>query len=116
MTDFSDGVREAFLRADEDRKAFRENARTKGLFRAYKEELPDTLGHSTGKLVRDVVDCVGYIAVSALLGELMDHVPYMHTAIPHAIEGITRSNYFYGNLDKLGAALGFVNVYLSRRR
>jgi len=54
------------------------------------------------------------VGVAALAGEAMDHVPYISTAVPEAIKGLTNSEYFYGNLDKLGAALGFIGHYLKR--
>ena len=50
-------------------------------------------------------------AVGAFMGEILDHIPYFNTAIPKAIEELTRSSYFYGNLDKLGAALGFIGSF-----
>jgi len=55
------------------------------------------------------------IGAAALVGEAMDHIPYISTAVPEAIEQIIRSEYFHGNLDKLGAVLGFIGHYLRRR-
>lgn len=61
-------------------------------------------------------------AAGAGMGEIIDHVPYFNRAIPNGIGYI--ANYFnpeaartgrellYGNLDKLGAALGFVGGFL----
>jgi hypothetical protein len=55
------------------------------------------------------------IGAAALVGEAMDHAPYISTAVPEAIEQLTRSEYFHGNLDKLGAALGFIGHYLRKK-
>lgn len=55
------------------------------------------------------------IGIAALAGEVMDHVPYVSKAVPEAIKGLTNSEYFYGNLDKLGAVLGFVGYYFRKR-
>ena len=54
------------------------------------------------------------VGLAALAGEVMDHIPYISTAVPEAIRGLTNSEYFYGNLDKLGATLGFVGKYIKR--
>lgn len=56
------------------------------------------------------------VAASALLGELADNFPYIRTAIPHVMQEVTGSNYFYGNLDKLGATLGFFAACTKRGR
>jgi hypothetical protein len=52
--------------------------------------------------------------IAAVMGEAMDHVPYINTAVPEAINQIAKTEYFHGNLDKLGAALGFLGCYLRR--
>jgi len=54
------------------------------------------------------------VGIAAFIGEAMDHVPYISTAVPEALKGLTNSDYFHGNLDKLGAALGFFGYYLRR--
>ena len=60
--------------------------------------------------------------IGAGMGEILDHVPYFNHAIPDGVGYI--ANYFnpetaqrgrellYGNLDKLGAALGFIGGFL----
>lgn len=53
-------------------------------------------------------------ATCALAGEVVDHLPYLSTAVPQGLEFM--ANMFYdahiaekltGNMDKLGAGLGF---------
>ena len=53
----------------------------------------------------------GSAALGALAGEIVDHIPYLNYAIPKSLEEILKTNYFYGNLDKLGATLGFIGGY-----
>ncbi|MCC5993978.1 MAG: hypothetical protein LM587_00030 [Candidatus Aenigmarchaeota archaeon] len=46
--------------------------------------------------------------VGALFGEILDHIPYLNTAISDTLNTMFHTNYFTGNLDKVGATLGFV--------
>jgi hypothetical protein len=46
--------------------------------------------------------------VGALFGEIIDHIPYLNTAISDTLNVMFHTNYFTGNLDKVGATLGFV--------
>jgi hypothetical protein len=46
--------------------------------------------------------------VGALFGEILDHIPYLNTAISDTLNTVFHTNYFTGNLDKVGATLGFV--------
>jgi hypothetical protein len=46
--------------------------------------------------------------VGALSGEILDHTPYLSTAISETLNTVFHTEYFTGNLDKLGATLGFV--------
>ena len=55
------------------------------------------------------------IGAAAFVGEAMDYAPYISTAVPEAIEQITKSEYFHGNLDKLSAALGFIGHCLRKK-
>jgi hypothetical protein len=60
-------------------------------------------------------------AVGAIGGEILDHIPYLKKAIPDGIGYLT--NYInpdatvnaqaalYGNLDKIGAAMGFIGGF-----
>ena len=61
-------------------------------------------------------------ATGAGIGEVIDHVPYLSRAIPDGIS-LTASyfnseaaqaskDYLDGNLDKLGASLGFVGTFI----
>ena len=54
------------------------------------------------------------VGAAAVAGEVMDHIPYVSTAIPEAIRALTNSEYFYGNLDKLAAAACFVGYCLKK--
>jgi hypothetical protein len=49
--------------------------------------------------------------IGALFGEILDHTPYLNTAISETLNTIFHTNYFTGNLDKLGATLGFVSGF-----
>jgi hypothetical protein len=49
--------------------------------------------------------------IGALFGEILDHTPYLNTAISETLNVIFQTNYFNGNLDKLGATLGFVSGF-----
>ena len=61
---------------------------------------------------------IGGAAVGALCGEILDHIPYLSHAIPEGLYYLT--NYINpdaaeyaktaleGNLDKVGAAIGFI--------
>ncbi len=72
------------------------------------------LNRTVSNLVGKILGLGITVTFAALAGEVMDHVPYISTAVPEAIKGLTNSGYFYGNLDKLGAALGFIGYYLNR--
>jgi hypothetical protein len=50
--------------------------------------------------------------VGALFGEILDHTPYLSTAISETLNAAFHTEYFTGNLDKLGATLGFVSGFL----
>ncbi len=65
-------------------------------------------------------------AIGGLSGEILDHIPYLNTAIPegfaylgnvftdqNTIEEATK--YLTGNLDKVGAGLGFSGAYFRSR-
>ncbi len=68
-----------------------------------------------------IVGSIVGTAGGALMGEVLDHVPYFKHAIPDGIFYV--ANYFdpeharqarevlYGNLDKLGATLGFIGGF-----
>ena len=49
--------------------------------------------------------------IGALFGEILDHTPYLNTAISETLNTIFHTNYFTGNLDKLCATLGFVRGF-----
>jgi CTP-dependent riboflavin kinase len=49
--------------------------------------------------------------IGALFGEILDHTPYLNTAISETLNTIFHTDYFTGNLDKLGATLGFVGGF-----
>ncbi|MBI4167750.1 MAG: hypothetical protein HY515_02225 [Candidatus Aenigmarchaeota archaeon] len=63
-----------------------------------------------------MADAAGYIAFAALVGELADHTPYLNTAVPNVMKAFTDSDYFFGNLDKVGATIGFFSFYTSSFR
>jgi len=65
--------------------------------------------------VAEIMFLATTVGIAALAGEVMDHIPYISKAIPEVLEELTNSEYFHGNLDKLGATLGFVGNYLKRR-
>jgi hypothetical protein len=48
------------------------------------------------------------VLIGALFGEILDHTPYLNTAISETLNTIFHTNYFTGNLNKVGATLGFV--------
>jgi hypothetical protein len=50
-------------------------------------------------------------AVGALFGEILDNTPYLNTAISDTLNVMFHTNYFTGNLDKVGATLGFVGGF-----
>jgi len=63
-----------------------------------------------------------YGAIGGLGGEIIDNLPYLSEAIPEGIERLRRildgdHKYFYleGNLDKIGAVVGFVSGYFVMR-
>jgi len=58
-----------------------------------------------------LIGAAGSAALGALAGEIVDHIPYLNYAIPKTLEEIFKTNYFYGNLDKLGATLGFIGGF-----
>jgi hypothetical protein len=47
----------------------------------------------------------------ALFGEILDHTPYLNTAISGTLNTIFQTDYFTDNLDKVGATLGFVGGF-----
>jgi CTP-dependent riboflavin kinase len=49
--------------------------------------------------------------IGALFGEILDHTPYLNTAISETLNTMFHTNYFTGNLDKLGATIGFVGGF-----
>ena len=49
--------------------------------------------------------------IGALFGEILDHTPYLNTAISETLNTIFHTDYFTGNLDKLGATLGFFSGF-----
>ncbi len=59
--------------------------------------------------------------VGAVCGEILDHVPYLNHAIPEGIGYLSNyikpenvreaQNTLQGNLDKVGAAMGFVGGF-----
>jgi len=49
--------------------------------------------------------------IGALFGEILDHTPYLNTAISETLNTMFHTNYFTGNLDKLGATLGFIGGF-----
>ncbi|MFH1425302.1 MAG: hypothetical protein ABIG28_01045 [archaeon] len=54
------------------------------------------------------------IATGSLAGEIIDQTPYFSTAISETLNQITHSDFFQGNLDKLGTTLGFASHYLRK--
>ncbi len=60
--------------------------------------------------------------LGALAGEILDNVPYIRHAIPEGMCYLANfinpdtaekaKNAMYGNLDKVGAAVGFLSPYL----
>jgi hypothetical protein len=54
----------------------------------------------------------GGAIIGAICGEILDHLPYLNTAISDTLNTIFHTNYFTGNLDKLGATLGFIGGFL----
>jgi len=72
----------------------------------------------TTKVITDPIMAVAGVSIAvtfaALTGEVMDHVPYISTVIPEALNGLTNSEYFSGNLDKFAALLGFTGYFLKK--
>ncbi|MFH1072713.1 MAG: hypothetical protein V1743_04765 [Nanoarchaeota archaeon] len=66
------------------------------------------------KPLQTIVELSFTVGVAALAGEVLDHLPYIKTAIPDAVKGLTHSDYAYGHLDQIGAALGFLGYYLKK--
>ena len=69
--------------------------------------------------------CTGAVVGSAI-GECLDHIPYLNYAIPQGIAYLGNAfsdqntvkdtvQYLYGNLDKVGAAVGFIGGYIRSR-
>ena len=70
-----------------------------------------------------VVASVAGAGFGAIGGEILDHVPYLNHAIPEGIAYIGNAfsdqdtvknakEYLQGNLDKVGAAMGFLGGYV----
>ncbi|MEM4461086.1 MAG: hypothetical protein QXY70_03040 [Nanopusillaceae archaeon] len=57
------------------------------------------------------VYAVGGALIGAVFGEILDHVPYLGPAIQDTLNTIFHTNYFTGNLDKVGATLGFIGGF-----
>jgi len=78
----------------------------------------------TGAVAVGGVIIIGAIigsVIGALCGEILDHVPYLNNAIPEGLGYLgscisgenteTEVEALKGNLDKLGAALGFIGGF-----
>ena len=68
----------------------------------------------------------GGALLGGLTGEICDNTPYIYSAIPEGIGNLARyfvdskyvteaTSYMTGNLDKLGAAFGFIGGFFGNR-
>lgn len=84
--------------------------------------LGGSIGITTGGFV--TIRAILYAGFGALGGEALDWTPYLGTAIPEGFaymrdifsntdNGQTR-DFLIGNLDKVGATLGFLSSFVSR--
>jgi hypothetical protein len=74
------------------------------------------VGMVTGAVVAGatLLYAAGGAIIGAICGEILDHLPYLNTAISDTLNTIFHTNYFTGNLDKLGATLGFISGFFKK--
>lgn len=60
-------------------------------------------------IVATLITPILYAGFGALFGEILDHVPYFDKAVPQGIDSMMPGDQsmLAGNIDKMGAALGF---------
>ena len=68
--------------------------------------------------VAGIINSILGAAIGALCGEILDHIPYLNHAIPEGLYYLANyinpsaaeyaRNVLVGNLDKVGAVLGFI--------
>jgi len=97
--------------------------------RSYKKDLLEKVIYgaaaAAGIAGAVVVSSTAGAAVGSLCGEILDHIPYLNRAIPEGLYYL--ANYINpdaaeyaktdleGNLDKVGAAMGFIGGFYKSR-